>query len=713
MPEKVPPVVSRKFYGINTWGNPLERTPGSAVVLENFRVMPDFWLRLRSGRKARMFGDANSAIRKIHTFRDSTAAGSSAHLIQRVTGNTVEWKRFTVSPWVLDPFTTATISTSYGGSFTTTAAAPSCNLRDKAVLYNGLGVRDGTNSRPPFWSYDPQLRYFGLDAYCPNGNPSVAFSPGEGYNSCQFALKIFVGLHNASTGHYSNGVYAGTIPATTATGTITVSELSRLKVAYRDTFERSELFYVFYATIDGGSVPYQILDSSLTDVYRVAVTSTSASLSIKQIGNGWILNLDAEMPTDNHPPKPMRSIAYVNSRMYGVLKGGGGGGEASTQLQPDGSYKRDFSYVPGDNYQTGLVYSKSASDIALKPNQIGNPEESWPLTYFTAAPNAEVPIKVAAAPDDVRILAITATRSFLVTEAADGFHEWKCVGKIHGIAREECWVETPWGSIWLTQRNQVARIDSGYEEVSIISNEYDSAVRGKSALFGTYVADPINEVDQVRFYFDDGTCLVHDFALRTPQFVHGQGYVFTDQNYTAGATITASDDSVYHLMAARHLYSVEGQPDESGRVVTYDEDFGSTVDTLVKSTFSGYWLGQEDDFGDDTLRKNIFEAGIDGDAEFTFEWYPDRVQVNSFTKREGVNKKRISQTDADSMIQSWTVQLEKANYGWFRFGIRLTSDHLLNGNTYPGRDEAATVFSPLFGSIARLRAYIGMGQNRK
>ena len=65
---------------------------------------------------------------------------------------------------------------------------------------------------------------------------------------CGEDVDIYVGLHNTSTGHYSNGVKAGTVTgdSTITASTITVSDLDKLTVAYHAAAEQAELKYVFY-----------------------------------------------------------------------------------------------------------------------------------------------------------------------------------------------------------------------------------------------------------------------------------------------------------------------------------------------------------------------------------------------------------------------------------------------------------------------------------
>ena len=66
---------------------------------------------------------------------------------------------------------------------------------------------------------------------------------------------------------------------------------------------------------------------------------------------------------------------------------------------------------------------------------------------------------------------ITATEAFLVEEALDRVHEWNALGQLNGIARKECFAKTPYGVVWLTQRNELVLLRKGAEDVQIISSK--------------------------------------------------------------------------------------------------------------------------------------------------------------------------------------------------------------------------------------------------
>jgi len=687
-----------EFYGVVTSGHPLRRPVTAAKVCENWRVMPGQWLRLRSGRKARMYNETGSFLQFFENYKQGDK------LAQWHDGTGPTWQDFSVAPWwSFDPFFDYGITTSFGGTFAATEAAPVVKIQTRVAFYNGFGVRDSTKSRPPFTT---STRYFGIDAHCPSANPSASFVAGAGYNTVVNSLQVFVGLHNATTGHYSNGVYAGTISTSTESGTITVSNLSNLKATYHDNTERDELKYVFYSTIDGGAIPYLILNAALNDSHQVAVTATTASLSLYSGGNGFVLNLDAPMPTDNHPPRPMRDVAYVNGRLYGVALGDGGSGSAVLQQRADGTQGLDFTYVPPSSRLAGLVYSKAVSDGTIK-QMIGNHEESWPLNNFTPTPNSEIPIKVAPAPDGYKVLVITATESFLVEESLDRVHEWTAIGQLNGIARKACIATTPYGTVWLTQRNELVLLRKGAENIEIISREYQSILSGRTARFLIYVNDPLNETDRIEVYFTDGESVIHDFRLITEYLPFGQAYTATGQDYTAAATLTDTDGKQHHVVASTHVYTREGQVDEDGAIVTYDEDYTGPT-TKAKTNFSGTYERQWDDRGDDSVRWDTPHVDLVGDPETKLEWYVDHQNVIDANKKFNYTPMRRPQSET---YNCWRYKMEKCHKILLKLVFKLTGNYSL-GLTYDHPSEQGSLAQNFLGCIAKLSIFNGNQVNR-
>ncbi len=373
------------FGGIWTKGSPLDRPPASSVRCRNLRIMPGStpgqqpYLRLRGGRKVRFTGTGSFV--QFHEFRRTDSTGNLYNICLRYDGvSTSKWQRMTLAG---SPYTFTDILTVTGAP---TSPQAITRVRSKVFMANGLGVR-ASDSQPPFSSWDgTTVRYVGLDAFCPGAsNPTCSFAAGAGNNTIISSVSIYVGLYNSTTTHCSNAVYAGTL-STPGTVTITVSNLTRLVATYNNGTEQGELYYVFYATIDGGQTAYQVLNSTLNGPYKVSIATATTTLSITSLVTaGYVLDLTQERPIENYPPRPMTLIAYANGRVYGVMGGGGTGASASL---PDsgGNYYKDFSYVEGANDIGAIVWSAAADDSSQQ-DFVGVPEESWPLRNKKFGPN--------------------------------------------------------------------------------------------------------------------------------------------------------------------------------------------------------------------------------------------------------------------------------------------------------------------------------------
>lgn len=708
MAVSVKPVEQLELRGINTAGNPIQRPRGTAEICQNFRVMPGNWLRLRSGRVGRY--NTTGTVRQIGPFRMGDSPGSEFQLAQVVfDGTTAKWHWFSLFTYLFAPagfpFVTEieSISTTYDSGFALTKPAAYCNLEDRPIMYNGLGVRDGTNSKPPFSHYKSGIiRYFGLDAYCPSANPVAAFASGAGENQVITSVDIYVGLYSTATEHYSNGVLAGTIEGTSGTGTITVSSLGNLKYATHGSSETSDLYYVFYATIDGGEVPYLILNSALDGPHKVAVTEGSASLSIAAgTVNGWDLDLTKEMPTENFPPRPMRSVAYVNGRLYGApMEGGSGTGGT-------------FSYIPSTRELSAICWSAAAGD-AVDTDLLGDPLQCWPLKNLLYMPSGDQPVVVYPALDGERVLVITPTSTILVEELADGVHIPIMISRIHGITNAAMLKETPYGLCWVTQRNQIVlmkgwSIDS-LPTIEVISRDYQSVITGTPQC-ADYVLDPLNEVDRYQAWFSGSLCVCHDFGIG------GQGYTFTGQDYTAAASAVNSDGKTHHIVAKTAVYTHEGQP-EDGLIKTTDETF-TTGQEKTSSEITGVYRRNWDDFGDSDVRKELPSLDITGDAEtsallarspLVVEWWGDFEEASEANRKTSTGA-RIEQT---STADTFRYKFAGAKKFWFKFRLTLTGHSSDDASfaTYPNPATEGNLAKNFYGSILGILWKIGIGVNR-
>ena len=500
-------------------------------------------------------------------------------------------------------------------------------------------------------------------------------------------------------------------------GTITVSNLSRLKYAYHNSTEQNELYYVFYATIDGGEVPYLILNSALDGPHKVAAGSASASLSISATAdNGFDRDLTKEVPITNDPPRPMRSIAYVNGRLYGVLLPGGSG-SAVPQVIPGSTVPRpDFSYVPTSRELAAVVWSAAAGD-AIEADVLGDPLQSWPALDIAYTPSLDAPLVVAPASDDadgqVPVLVITPTATSLLVEQSDGLHEWIGVSRIHGISVPATLRSTPYGTVWVTQRNQIVLLAPGSRQLQIVSAPFQNLLAGLTPRCADYLLDPVNEIDRYQVWFGNNTSVIYDFAIG------GEAYTATGQDFTAAGTAYSAAGVPHHIVAKAGFYTQEGQP-EDGLIPTTDETFTGTGQNKTSAEISGEYIRNWDDFTDSNARKEFPQLDVIGDgapstalggvSPLVVEWYADFEQVTTGNKKTGIVAK-APQSTTDS---SYRAKLTAGHRFWFKLVLKL-SGHSSDDASFAKHQPPSSqgdLAKNFYGSILRLLLHIGQMENR-
>jgi len=720
MANRFPPIQQLELLGVHTAGNPANRPRGTAQVCTDFRIMPGQWLRHRTGRVARYNIPSSGVCRQIFPFRTSSFAGSDNHLAQVSYSGSVKWHWFSLLTYVIDPTGIETISTSYDGGLASSTPVAATNLNDRPIFYNGLGVRGGSDSKPPFSSYNGgQVRYFGLDAYCPSGNPSVGFASGAGHNTVTDSIDIWVGLYDSSTEHYSNAVKCGAITATSGTGTITVSNLDKLKYATHGSGETATLYYVFYATIDGANykVPYLILASDQLGPLKVAVTSTTASLSVTAYANGFWIDATKEAPQENFPPRPMRMVTFVNGRLYGIpIASGSGGAVAQTKIGD--SVHPDFTYVPDERDQTAIVWSKAAGDD-VTVDALGDPLQCWPLRNLAYVPTNQFPLYVGPSPNEEEgVIVLTASACFLLEELADGQHRYTKISRIHGVGNAASVKMTDYGLVWMTQRRQIVLLPTGSHTVRVLSKNYQSIISA-NAVSADYVINPTEELDQYKVSLADSTVIVHDFKIANEQFPDGQGYKYTSLDYTAMATALDSNGKSHHIVAKTGLYTEETQP-ENGLTPAVVQTFTSTDQTIgsaevPQAVYQRNW----DDMGDKDLRKDqpwldilgdgAITAALSNTSPLTVEWYADYEQVTSG------NKKTTSMVapSVHGKPGYYRFRLTPEHKHVFKFVLKMTGHYSdLGTGYYPDPSTEGDLASNFHGSILGIHFEVGIQNSR-
>lgn len=750
MPQ-APPTTQYQFGPINLFGNPVDRPDGSASFVRDLRVMPGNWLRLRGGRIARRNLTNAFDVHQIQPTAFAGMLGHSFHLCQVKYGSSdCKIVKLNISGGTVtfDEAGLEQIVQSFYYSTLASQPTPIVNLPDSMIWGNGWGLvraSDGiggdtgsfTEAIPFLTQLDSagNVRYYGLalrpdnydryagtgDPLAPDERPTLQFASGSetsttNHNSVATAVKIHIGLYNSATGHYSNTYEVGTQETTGGTGTITVHNARAINWASHGSGELAELFYVFYATLDSYQTPYLILNSTLDGPYTVAVGTKDVPLSIAgDTDNGWVLDLTKPIPTRNYPPRQTSSTWYTNQRLYGILY-------EFYEQQGYNSPPTASPFRMTDKDQASVCWSE-AEGSSRTQQFLGDPLQSWPPNNISPLPSGERPICGTAAPNNIDSIVWSATHTFLLTEQADGIHEWTAVSDTHGLYNPspgiglKMWRKTRHGIMWVTQRKQLALYRSG-EAIEILSQEYDPLLNTQTPTAVAYWYDPKNFVDRFQVYWSNGS-ICHDF--------HTGGYLTTEPHAVrAGAMLTNSAGDTYLIAAAgtvgsgMGVFSIEGQPDQSQAIPRVDQVFaGASGQTVTTSELpEGIWTGNWEDFQDILNRKEIqfIHALGDGGLSATLGGYPLRLELfqdfsSVVSPGSGtlINPAKEKQSNTDNL---YIYRISTPHKRWWKFSMRLRSHYADGGGSYfadpASEGDLATNF---YGSLMALLFTSGPAPN--
>jgi len=711
MAQQYPEQAQLQITGLNTAGHPLLRPRGSSYQCDNFRVMPGGWLRLRGGRKLRLTTSGPGFV-QLYPYQWPPEALSrsvipNSHWAQfRANSTDVYWSLIHVDTPTFTLEHKQLIMTSLDDNWASSNPIAAVTINHLVFFYNGQGIRDETSSRPPLMTYQHQhdkIRFVGLDAWCPVGGPTATF--GTGSIECTGVRRLWVGLRNGMSTHYSNAIHVGTFGPFDDPTSITVSGLKTLKLPTPSDqdFPTNNFGYVFYLTYEDGQVPYMVMDPNYDFASPLVVDSAFDTYTLDfptltDIG-GIYLDPTREMPTTNFPPRPMRSMCYVGGRVYGVLLPNAGYIDTdlppAMPIQPEptlGHRSIPFSYyteTPANQYQhRGVVWSHAARD-AYDNDFVGIPEESWPLDFFSFTPSGEEPLIV----DDAktRVLVICPSSCFLLEETADGIHEWTEISAIRGIKAVKTLTKTSYGHVWVTQHNEVVLLPLNSASLVVLSESYQSVINS-TPVSGTYILDVKNQVDRYQFWMANGRSICHDFKLQT-------AYTETPHVYDCAKTLTRTDGTRLYCVANQNIYTVEGQPETSG-VMTMDE-----MPSAPKAAIEGYIRRNWDDFGDPVLRKDFsWVDAITGHEDLVMEWASNFVQVPEIVA--GV---KTPQSTFDFMYR---FKMKAPTAFWYQFGFRLMGTEASLPVYYELPGDEGNLPSNFYGCILRLLYQAGASTNR-
>lgn len=740
-----PPDETFQFGGMVVSDGPLWAPYGSAEYILDFRVMRENWLRLRGGHAARYNTTSGQQVLVIHRTKTSGAySGSNTHLVSIKYGSSdVRMLALGVSPFSLSegsPLETINVANVVKLA---TEPTPMADASRYIVFANGYGYNVeafgapslALNSVPYLSSYsvnDGHVRFWGLMAkldVASLSSPSLVFTSGSGTgydNSVTTAVKIYMGLYNSTTGHYSDGYYVGTRGPTSGTGKLEINSPQTILAPWHDLNEKGELKYVFYATVDGYQVPYLILnaagDGPLTHAYA---SSSAVDLSVNSgTTNGWVLDLTHRMPVNNAPPRPMDCIWYAGGRMYGIV--------ASAVVNTDTTFKiSDFD-------RNGIVFSE-ASGATQTQDFLGDPLQSWPAKNFSRTPDGEVPVYGCPAPDKTTSLVWTSSAVFTVREQSDGILlDWDTANPEHGLFRPtggpaRCVVQTQRGTVWLTQRKQLA-IYTTDGEVKILTDDVDGITSrgiGDDVKCLSYVFDPINGIEAIDIYstftYDPSGSTIN--AVVRYDFRVGFSIMTDPYIVSAAERITDASGRTYHLIAGTYVnskgsanaafYSKEGQPDASYQIRTRDQQFAgtsgqtqATATEIGTATWRSNWIG----FNDPNWRKQIDFVDLIGDGETSAQLSGTPLAfsyVQGFRAASGARTTTLVKRQQETLEQQYRATIDRPYNTWWKFIVTLTSHAAEYGDYYPSPALEGDLSSNFYGCVMMLMPTIGMTQVRK
>lgn len=721
MSQQVKPI-QLPIKGIDLSGNPTEREPGTASIAQDVRIMPGKdggWLRLKGGRTARI--NATSGFQAFHFIASKAASpgdpgpNDALMLASYSAGSVLKMVRIKLDNLTLDETGPETIDTGNDDDNNFYAHA---TLPNSIVFDNGKGVTKGGAPSLTQWMASTTVRYFGFDVLETGAGLSVSFtSGGSNINYVGTSVKIYVGLHNTETQHYSNAIYAGEITTTSGTGYITVSGLDNLLFATHGATETAEQKFVFYATIDGLRVPYLIFNSDLDGPLTTAVSNTSMVLDVSSgTVNGWVLDTTKEMPTRNNAPRRMKSLCYANGRLYGILSPG-------AVLNAGGNYQVLPSDLPCATWS-------EAEGSTRTVDFLGDPLESWPLNNLSAVPSGERPLHCIPAPNNLEVIYFTPTHTLILREQVDGVHEWDTISNEHGLDVESGYrsvVNTRHGVMWVTQRRQFAMY-TNEGEFKIVSASYDATLLvSEQVTCAAYVYDPINLVDRFQCYVKDrgnsyAKSICHDFntGITTtiePHFVH------------AAKTLThhsSSGPSIYHFVAASYLnsqtgvglYTIEGQPDSSGLVPKTDQIFNgaSGSSATVQQVSDGYWAPNWNCLGDPSVIKQISFVDFIGDGAVDGTLLASPVTVawiagfQIVTTASGTSMAPIKM-GPETFDKYYRCKVTAPYHNYWKFIVRIRG-HATVGGYYPRPGTEGDQSLNFYCSLAKILLTVGQVEQR-
>lgn len=301
--------------------------------------------------------------------------------------------------------------------------------------------------------------------------------------------QLFIAVYNPVTQHMGNRAAIGNPVTVGATASaLVVSGLGALSIF------SPEWVYALGLTVDGGEIPYWLVDSQGNNI----VLSNAATMGTIYSNN---INLTQELPLRNSPPPKLDKFARVGTRIFAGLSG-----------------------------NPFLYYSNDAADVS-NANYVGIPEESWPADQAQPLPTGELPTSIHAYRLEGWFFSRTNLAIWSQFLQQQGANPWRGPWP-GGCPSQRGFIETPHGPFWISTEKQLCTFME--DGVVSVSDEYELALLGvlNTATMNTvelgYLLDQTQLVDQIVIKGLDvngnPVVVIHDFLLEEERSPLGQGY---------------------------------------------------------------------------------------------------------------------------------------------------------------------------------------------
>jgi hypothetical protein len=461
--------------------------------------------------------------------------------------------------------------------FPASATAPITTGTISSIVSASVTGTTATLSAPSFFS--PYL-----------GIPNSGGIPASTVQSAQPGYQFYASIWNPVTQHVGNRVAIGPRLVPTSLTTVALSGFPNL-------IQESPEFQILIGyTIDGGEVPYLILD---TGVNWISIASGLATFNL----NGNVAqDLLSEMPYRNGIPPAMNKFCIVGDQALGCTG------------------------------QDAYVYVSASAASPLNPEVVGQPNESWDSADVVTFPTREVPTCIQEYNQSAMVFSLNYSAPLVNTQ---GVWDWG-QGFPCGCAGQRAFVKTIHGPFWVTGQKQLATINTnwgaGYALATgpiPVSSEYERALLANigDAYMGqvelAYYLDVAKQKDEIIIKGLDVNGvpfeIVHDFNLKDERAPQGQAYYrqYGSTLATAYALANGVDQNgiqrVYAGGQDGNVYQEESGYNDNG------SEFTAQYVGIINTGGDKPSISDIELWGDKTMESNTpltLNRSLDG----TFDW---------------------------------------------------------------------------------------------